>query len=136
MTAHLWDRLVEARERLALVEPRYRVVFEDPAEPEAPCAVLVPAPEWLACALAGGILPPIETYLADQETPDGAPKLHPYAGPIGPMTEEEAMEYLVMKDLPRRVWADRTANAPRFRIVPKELVPSDRTYRNAWRLAA
>lgn len=154
--AHLWDRIPVPQEvRKAHLTQReawfheewksrgypdpaqcnYRAVFEDPSEPDAPCKVLVPAPWWLAMAMNGDLLPPIEAWLADQETPDGAPKLHPYVEPIGPMTEEQAIEYLVMKDIPRRVWDDRTANAPRFRIVPAEDVPSDRTFRNAWRLA-
>jgi hypothetical protein len=132
--SHLWDRLHDAKERLAPVQSKYRVVFEDPAEPDAPVKVLVPDPNWFACALAGGILPPIESYLADQEVPDGQPKAHPYAPPIGPMTEEEAIEYLIQKDIPRRVWDDPTANRPRFAIVPVEAIPSDRTHRNAWKL--
>jgi hypothetical protein len=130
---HLWDRLHDAKSRLSPVQSKYRVVFEDPAEPDAPCKVLVPDPSWMACALVGGILPPIESYLSDQEVPDGQPKAHPYAPPIGPMTEEEAIEYLVMKDIPARVWA-KPSNRPRFAIVPLEAIPFDRTHRNAWRL--
>jgi hypothetical protein len=132
--AHLFDRLLWAKEHLAPVQSRYRVVFEDPAEPDAPAKVLVPDPNWLAAALHGGVLPPIDAYLADQSVPDGEPKEHPYAAPIGPMTEEEALEYLIQKDIPRRVWDDPTANAPRFAIVPVEAIPSDRTHRMAWRL--
>lgn len=135
MTAtHLWDRLHDAKSRLAPVQSKYRVVFEDPAEPDAPCKVLVPDPNWLACALEGGILPPITTYLADQEVPDGRPKAHPYASPIGPMTEEEAIEYLIMKDIPQRVWNAENRNKTYLRITNIENVPSDRTYRNAWKL--
>jgi hypothetical protein len=131
---HLWDRLHDAKSRLTPVQSKYRVVFEDPAEPDAPCAILVPDPNWLAAALAGGILPPIETYLVDQETPDGAPKLHPYAEPIGPMTEEQAIEYLIQKDIPQRVWNDESSNRQRFRIVNTDSIPSNRIYRNAWRI--
>lgn len=131
---HLWDRLVAAKERLTPVQSRYRVVFEDPANPDAPAAVLVPDPNWMACALEGGILPPIDAYLRDQDVPDGQPKEHPYAAPIGPMTEEEAIEYLIMKDIPPRVWRDYRGNRRIMRIVPVELIPSDRTHRNAWRI--
>jgi len=42
--SHLWDRLVEAKQRLAPVQSKYRVLFEDPANPDAPAAVLVPDP--------------------------------------------------------------------------------------------
>ena len=134
MTVHLFDRLLWSKEHLAPVQSRYRVVFEDPSEPDAPAKVLVPDPNWLAAALHGGVLPPVDTYLRDQNVPDGEPKEHPYATPIGPMAEEEALEYLIMKDIPRRVWDDPTANAPRFAIVPVETIPSDRTHRNAWKL--
>ena len=132
---HLWDRLAAAKDRLTPVQSKYRVVFEDPANPEAPAAVLVPDPNWMACALEGGILPPIDTYLRDQDVPDGQPKEHPYAEPIGAMTEEEAIEYLIMKDIPPRVWRDYKGNRCIMRIVPVEAVPSVRTYRNAWRVS-
>lgn len=149
MTTHLWDRLAEARERLDPVQSKYRVVFEDPNEPDAPAKILVPDPNWMAAALAGGVLPPIEAYLADatkvaqweQEhgTLEGfdwrkvGGASHPYAAPIGPMTEEEAIEYLIQKDIPPRVWATDT-NRPRFAIVPVEAIPANRTHRMAWRL--
>jgi hypothetical protein len=132
--SHLFDRILWARENLKRVEPQYAVVFEDPAEPDAPAKVLHPAPEWLAMALNGYVLPPITTYLADQEVPDGEPKAHPYAAPIGPMTEEEAIEYLIMKDIPQRVWNAENRNKTYLRITNIENVPSDRTYRNAWKL--
>ena len=85
---HLWDRLAEAKTRLDPVQSKYRVLFEDPATPDEPAKVLVPDPNWMACALEGGILPPIETYQRDRSVPDGEPKEHPYAEPIGAMTEE------------------------------------------------
>ena len=40
--SHLWDRLAEAKQRLAPVQSKYRVLFEDPSQPDAPAAVLVP----------------------------------------------------------------------------------------------
>ena len=145
---HLWDRLCWAQTALKPVQPQYRVVYEDPAEPDAPVKILSPAPEWLACALAGGIVPPIETYLADKAAEEkwtrehpgetfhydhvgGA--THPYADPIGPMTEEEAMEYLVMKDIPERVWG-QPHNRPLLAIVRAEQIPTDRRNRNQWRM--
>ena len=131
---HLFDRLLWAKEHLAPVQSRYRVVFEDPAEPDAPAKVLVPDPNWLAAALHGGVLPPVEAYLRDQNVPDGEPKVHPYATPIGPMTEEEAIEYLIMKDIPQKVWNNPNRNKTYLRITNVENVPSDRTYRNAWKL--
>lgn len=131
---HLWDRLAEAKSRLAPVQSKYRVLFENPAEPDAPAAVLVPDPNWMAAALAGGVLPPIDTYLRDQNVPDGQPKEHPYAEPIGAMTEEEAIEYLVQKDISPQVWREYNGNRIIMKIVPVELIPSDRSFRNAWKI--
>ena len=131
---HLWDRLAEAKSRLAPVQSQYRVLFENPVEPDAPAAVLVPDPNWMAAALAGGVLPPIDTYLRDQNVPDGQPKEHPYAEPIGAMTEEEAIEYLIQKDIPPQVWRDYQGNRIIMKIVPVELIPSDRSFRNAWKI--
>ncbi len=131
---HLWDRLAEAKSRLDPVQSKYRVVFEDPATPDEPAKVLVPDPNWLACALEGNILPPIDTYQRDRDVADGEPKEHPYAEPIGPMTEEEAIEYLIMKDIDPAVWQEYRGNRTIMKIVPVELVPSDRSFRNAWKI--
>jgi hypothetical protein len=147
---HLFERMCIADQFLPMVQSQYRVVFEDPDTPDATCGVLVPDPHWMAQALHGNILPPIEAELEDQATyqtylanggdpakfnwhdVDGGAK-HPYAAPIGPMTEEQAIEYLIMKCLPQRVWK---SNQPRFAICPVDMIPTIRTFRNAWRLAA
>ncbi len=132
---HLWDRLAEAKSRLAPVQSKYRVLFEDPATPDEPAKVLVPDPNFMAAALAGNILPPIDAYQRDRLVPDGQPKEHPYAEPIGAMSEEEAVEYLVMKDIDPAVWRDYNGNRTIMKIVPVEMIPSDRSFRNAWRIA-
>jgi hypothetical protein len=132
MTQHLWDRLAEAKSHLTPVQSKYRVLFED--SQDEPAKVLVPDPNWMAAALAGSILPPIDTYLRDRDVPDGQPKEHPYAEPIGPMTEEEAIEYLIMKDISPAVWRDYQGNRVVLKITPVELIPSDRSFRNAWKI--
>ena len=132
---HLWDRLAEAKTRLDPVQSKYRVLFENPTEPDAPASVLVPDPNWMAAALAGDVLPPIDTYLRDQNVPDGQPKEHPYAEPVGAMTEEEAIEYLIKKDIQPQVWRDYQGNRTIMKIVPVELIPSDRSFRNAWKIS-
>ena len=132
---HLWDRLAEAKTRLDPVQSKYRVLFENPTEPDAPASVLVPDPNWMAAALAGDVLPPIDTYLRDQNVPDGQPKEHPYAEPVGAMTEEEAIEYLIKKDISPQVWRDYQGNRTIIKIVPVELIPSDRSFRNAWKIS-
>ena len=131
---HLWDRLAEAKSRLKQVQSKYRVVFEDPSMPDEAAKVLVPDPNWMAAALEGNILPPIDTYQRDRDVADGQHKEHPYAEPIGPMTEEEAIEYLIMKDICPSVWQEYRGNRTILKIVPVELVPSDRSFRNAWKI--
>ena len=131
---HLWDRLAEAKSRLAPVQSKYRVLFEDPATPDEPAKVLVPDPNFMAAALAGNVLPPIDTYQRDRLVPDGQPKEHPYAEPIGAMSEEEAIEYLVMKDIDPSIWRDYQGNRCIMKIVPVEMIPADRSFRNAWRI--
>ena len=128
---------------------KYRVVFDDPDAFDEPTKVLVPSQNWLDEAMAGN-LPPIWVYwqLQDDEAKAKAegrhsefkhdPEKHALqwtAPRIGPLTEEEAMEYLVMKDLPRRCWAEEH-NRPMFKIVRTEEVPSDRQFRGAWEMAA
>jgi hypothetical protein len=88
----------------------------------------------MAAALAGDVLPPIDTYIRDQSVPDGQPKEHPYAKPVGAMTEEQAIEYLVMKDISPSIWRDYKGNRTIMKIVPVELIPSDRSFRNAWKI--
>ena len=50
------------------------------------------------------------------------------------MTEEEAIEYLVQKDIDPAVWRDYKGNRTILKIVPVEMIPSDRSFRNAWRI--
>ena len=126
----------------------YRVIYEDPDCPEQAAMVLVPTDNWLDDAMAGK-LPPISVYWELQDDEQRAIdegkhdnfKHDPnkwekqFTAPrIGELTEEEAMEYLVMKDIPRKVWSVEY-NRPMFKIVKTEQVPSDRQFRNAWEMA-
>ena len=142
----LWQReqwyIHHLKKERELPEPQYAILWEDPADPDAPAKVTLPSKEWLAMALRGGILPPVEMYweLAKDEAQPGFTRhtrghlLHD-STPMPAMTEEQAMEYLVMKDIPQRVWKDYKGNRTILRIVPRELIPTDRSYRNAWRIA-
>lgn len=147
---HLWVRCYYYASVLPQVESKYRVLFEDPDDLDAPAKVLVPDPNWMAAALHGSVLPDISSYIADQKTlaeyekQNGSMKgfnwrdhnpQHPYAEPRGPMTEEEAIEYLIQKDIPQRVWKEYKGNRTIMKIVPVELVPTDRSFRNAWAIA-
>lgn len=59
---HLWDRLCWAKENLEPYRSEYCVVWEDQEDPDNPAKVTHPDPNWMACALKGGILPPVEAY--------------------------------------------------------------------------
>lgn len=178
--AHLWNRLVHMRKVVAPYQSQYRVVYEDPHDPEAPARVLVPDPHWMAYALHGNVLPAIEAYhkfplihryerngvltevkcdginsgaVKDRMEADGWIKLgEKYNRPLAeargltlhtaptlaPMTEKQAMMYLIMKDTPPEVWQDfigeTKSNRRKLIICKKDQVPSDRKYRNAWEI--
>ena len=51
------------------------------------------------------------------------------------MTEKQAIEYLIQKDIPERVWREYDkANHKRLVICKKEQLPKKRTFRNAWKI--
>ncbi len=60
--SHLFNRLLWAKQNLPSVQSSKVVVFEDPAFEHEPCKILSPSPEWMACAMYGEILPPVEAY--------------------------------------------------------------------------
>lgn len=128
MTTHLWDRVVWANVLLRPVDPNYVIVYEDDESPV--CKVVHPDPNWMASALIGGILPPVSSYFSEDI---GA---HQKAEPIGPMTEEQAMEYLLMKEVPRSVWDQpQGSNRRRYAIVNRDTLPASRVWRDAWVLS-
>ena len=139
---HLWDRLCWAKEKLEPYRTEYCVVWEDPKTPDEPAKVTHPDPNWMACALQGGILPPVEAYWElkkDEDKPDFVKHTRGYllhnTKPIEAMTEERAIEYLIMKDLPKHVWQNYDkANKPRMVICNKSQLPSTRVWRNAWKI--
>ena len=138
---HLWNRLSWAKENLEMYKSEYCVVYEDSIDE---CAkVLHPDPNWMACALQGGILPPVSSYWElkkDENTPGfekhtRGPELLHNMKPIDAMTEEQAIEYLIQKDIPMHVWQDSDkSNKPRMVICTKSQLPSTRTWRNSWKI--
>ena len=56
---HLWDRLGWAKQNLEPYRSEFCIVWEDPDNLDEPAKVTHPAPNWMACALNGGILPPV-----------------------------------------------------------------------------
>tara|TARA_B100000575_G_C23112740_1_gene642926 strand:- start:762 stop:1223 length:462 start_codon:yes stop_codon:yes gene_type:complete len=137
---HLFDRLCWAKENLEPHQSDYRVVYEDKIDE---CAkILVPDPNWMAAAMQGGILPPVWVYweLAKDEAEEGFTKhtrgylLHE-TNPIGPMTEKEAIEYLIKKDCPPAVWQTyNKGNRQKMVICNKKQLPKTREWRNAWKI--
>lgn len=138
---HLFDRLCWAKRNLEPVQTEYRVVYEDDVDQ---CAkVLVADPNWLACALVGNILPPVWVYweLAKDEAQPGFKKhtrgylLH-QTEPIGPLSEKQAIEYLIQKDIKPSIWQTwDSGNKPKLIICRKDQLPATREWRNAWRIS-
>ena len=122
-----------------LPQPNYCITWEDPDEVDGVVKITTPSPQWLSMAMHGGILPPVEVYwaLRHDESQPGFTRhtrgslLHD-SPPMRAMTEEEAMEYLVMKEIPMKVWCGYKGNRQILRIVPRSCIPTDRSYRNAW----
>ena len=137
---HLFARLGWAKENLEPVQTDIRVVYEDGLD--EPSKILVPDPNWMACALQGGILPPVESYWElkkDEEQPDFKKHTRGYllheTEPVGPMTEEEAIEYLIKKDIPSHIWKTwNDGNKPKMVICRTHQLPSTREWRNAWKI--
>lgn len=131
----LYERLAIAKEHLEPVQSEYRVVFE--ADIDNPSAILVPDPNWMAAAVCGGILPPVEVYhqleMDDKGRVLNGHILHE-TPPIGPLSEEEAIEYLIQKDIPQHVWNVKSGNAIKMVICRKNQLPISREWRNAWKI--
>ncbi|MBG17182.1 MAG: hypothetical protein CMB77_02350 [Euryarchaeota archaeon] len=139
---HLWERLCWAKENLEPVKSDIRIVYEDPNDMESPAKILSPDPNWLACAIQGGILPPVEVYWElekDESQPDFVKHTRGYllhdTKPIEAMTIKAAIDYLIMKDVPQRIW--RTwdeGNKPKMVICRLHQLPKHRKWRNAWQI--
>ena len=67
------------------------------------------------------------------ETVEKTHTLHS-ARTLPPMSEEQAIEYLLMMNVPFHVWGDRQSNRLRFKICHVNQVPSDRLFRNTWEM--
>jgi hypothetical protein len=151
-------------------QPTQCIVWEDPADLDAPAKITTPSPQWLRMATLGGVLPPVEAYhdarlsieLTDGRSYQGVTYLEAqdlrlfakekgeqvrqervtdypvHAAPvISSLTEQEALEYILYKDVPARAWSKAhgaSHNRPNFVIAPRENVPTNRFVRNAWSL--
>lgn len=136
LDAPLYNRIEWAKRTFEPFHSDYIVVWEDPNNPDDSVHIMSPDPNWMACAIFGGILPPVERYheLNHDETGKLLNREVLEKETIDPMTEEEAIEYLIQKDIPKYIWDNKTANRPYFKICKREQLPTLRTFRNAWKL--
>ena len=135
-----WKRLQWAKDNLNPFSTEYCVVYEE--DIDEPAKIMHPDPNWMAAALQGGIVPPIETVLAlkeDEKRPDF--KKHTLgskrdaAKPCDAMTEEDAVEYQIMQSLPKEVWSSwNEGNYPKMVICKKDQLPKTRLWRNTWKI--
>lgn len=148
--------------------PHYVIVYEDPWELDAAVRIIRPDAGWLALAMRGGVIPPVEAYwamrvLLTAEFPGEeaisivtrgdrvgdaradavrrggrivAERIVEHelnrAEPLGPLSEEQAMEYLAKVWMPARVRL-YAGNRRIWRFVRSDRIPSDRSFRPAWR---
>ncbi len=163
----LFERLCWAKQNIPPVQSSKVVVFEDPAFEKAPCKILTPSPEWMACAMHGSILPPIDAYhemeyriedsfgnayngvtqlefedmLFDFASTGKAMmsqrvtrhRLHD--DPVAALTEGEAIDYIIKKDTPKRVWGTTGGNWVNYRVVDRSDILNNRKNRNYWKLS-
>jgi hypothetical protein len=156
---HHWQRIEASRNRIEPVQVEHCAPFN--LDPDEPVKVLHPSPRFISELMAGGIHPPIDAVhsqkllliaksgehvvidklLAHQWRKDHGPIEHEvvvdnrraHLEREQALTYEQAIEYCVKKDVPFEVWGKRH-NRPKFAIVPRTSIPSDRTHRNDWKL--
>ena len=129
----LIDRIEWARENLKGQATEYCVVYEDL---DSECAeIMYPDPNCMAMLMHGNLMPPAWVKLKlkeDSLRPDfvdhkslGNDKLLHETPLIGPLTEEEAVEYLVTTDVPRSVWENwDTGNRQKMVICNRSQLPT------------
>lgn len=139
----LIERIDWARDNLKRHNTEYVVVYEDV---DMECAsVLHPDPHCMAMLMHGHLMPPAWVKLKlkeDEQRPDftchsdfNGHLLHE-TKPMPPLTEEEAIEYLIQIDVPRHIWETwNEGNRPKMVICRKSQLPATREWRNAWRIA-
>ena len=135
------DRVAHAKTQLKPFKTQYAVVYDD-IDMKC-CGVMYPDPHAMAALMAGGVFPPIEVFwklASDAAQPnfkkhtrlhllDDAPK-------EAAKTEAEAVEFLIMKDVPMHIWQNyKASNSVNMVICRKEQLPQTREWRNAWRIS-
>ena len=142
-TKHI-ARIEWARQNLKPFKTEYCVVFEDI---DMECsAVYHPSPNKMAALMHGGIHPPawVKIKLKEDEQHPDFVKHSDWNGhllhetePMGPLTEEQAIEHLIQTDIPSSIWKTwDKGNKPKMVICRKSQLPKSRQWRSAWRIAA
>jgi hypothetical protein len=115
--------LHDAHDHLPPFHTEYRIAYHFPGIDTV--KIVHPDPRFMAKLMAGWIIARLRVVGANADTSpilDGDGKI------MGPMSEMEALEFIRWKDIPREV--------NRWQIIKASEIPTDRTFRNAWRLAA
>jgi hypothetical protein len=141
----LIDRIDWARENLEPIHTEYCVVYDDLNNDCA--SIMYPDPHCMAMLVHGNLMPPawVKYKLRqDSYSPDfidhkslGNDKLLHDTKPIGPLTEEQAVEYIIVTDVPSEVWMNwDKGNRQRMVICRKDQLPASREFRDAWSVDA
>jgi hypothetical protein len=139
----LIDRIEWAKANLKRHDTEYCVVYED-IDMDTVC-VMHPDPHCMAMLMHGNLMPPAWVKLKlkeDAERPDftchsdfNGHLLHE-TEPMGSLTEEQAVEYLIQTDIPKHIWENwNSGNKPKMVICRKEQLPQRREWRNAWHIS-
>lgn len=131
----LIERVDWAKQNLTPHQTEYCVVYEDV---DMDCAAIMhPDPHCMAMLMHGGLMPPAWAKLkVRQDAATNGHLLHE-TEPEGPLTEEEAIEYLIQTDVPERIWHTwNEGNRPKMVVCKRSQLPATREWRNAWRIAA
>jgi hypothetical protein len=156
---HHWRRIEQSINRIDSQQVEHCIPFEE--NPDQTMKVLHPSPRFISELMAGGIHPPIDAVHNQKllliaksgkykvVSKLNAPEWRKENGPIEheivvdnrrshteterALSYEEAIEYCIKKDIPMSVWGIRN-NKPKFAIVERSVMPTDRTHRNNWKL--
>lgn len=139
----LIDRIDWARSNLKPHETEYCVVYEGV---DMECvSVMHPDPHCMSMLMHGHLMPPAWVKLQlkeDEQRPDftchsdfNGHLLHE-TKPMPPLTEEQAIEWLVQVDVPRDIWENwDSGNKPKMVICRKDQLPAKRDWRGAWTIS-
>ena len=128
----LIDRIEWARSNLKRRDTEYCIVYED-IDMDA-VFVMHPDPHCMAMLMHGHLMPPAWAKMKAREAGQGY-LLHE-TEPMGPLTEEEAVEWLIQTTVPKHIWENwNSGNKPKMVICTKKQLPATREWRDAWTIS-